>query len=163
MPLLKELCILTLIMMTCGCGANSKVVTENYKKNYSIEVIGESDVTISDGLPEGIKANNVSSYISNNVTADLANLGLTKNNNKNKFKVKYTITYLAHKWKGGIRPKYILGYSVQLIDESNGNVIASDKNDKDNSELLKVIEDVSDNIVNFTIDKIDKSTRQSTL
>ncbi len=145
---------MTLFVMLVGCSGNNKVVMENYRKNYSVEVVGESDAAISDGLPEGINENNVSKSILNDVVGSLASKALTKNNNKNRFKVKYSISYFGHKWKGGIKVKYIIGYNIQLIDESNGNVIASEKNDKDDTELLKVIEDVSDNIVNFATNNI---------
>jgi TolB-like protein len=154
MRLLGGLAVLTLFAMLVGCGGNNKVVMENYRKNCSVEVVGVSDAAISDGLPEGLNVNNVSKSILNDVVGGLANKGLTKNNNKNMFKVKYTISYFGHKWNGGIKVKYIIGYNIQLIDESTGNVIASEKNDKDDTELLKAIEDVSDNIVNFATDNI---------
>jgi hypothetical protein len=154
MRLLRGLAILTLFAVLVGCSGNNKIVMENYRKNYSVEVVGLSDNAISDGLPEGVNVKNVSKSILNNAISGLENKGLTKNDNKNRFKVKYSISYLGHKWKGGIHVSYIIGYNIQLIDESTGNIISSEKNDKDDTELLKVIEDVSDNIVNFATDNI---------
>ena len=151
---LRGLAILTLFAVFVGCSGNNKVVLDNYRNNYSVEVVGVFDNAISDGLPEGVNVKNVSKSILNNVISGLENKGLTKNDNKYRFKVKYSISYFGHKWKSGIHVSYIIGYNIQLIDESTGNVIASEKNDKDDTELLKVIEDVSDNIVNFATERI---------
>jgi hypothetical protein len=154
MRLLGGLAVLTLFAMLIGCSGNNTVVIENYNKNYSVEVEGISDAAISDGLPEGVNVNNVSRSILNDVVNSLANKGLTKNDNKNRFKVKYSISYFGHKWRGGFTVNYIIGYNIQLVDENTGNVIASKKDDKDGSDLLKVIADVSDDIVNFATDNI---------
>jgi hypothetical protein len=154
MSLSRGFAALALLATLLGCGGNIKAVRENYRNNYSVEVVSVSEAAISDGLPEGVNVNNVSKSILNNVVDGLANKGLSQNENKNRFKIKYSIMYLGHKWMGGIKVKYIIGYNIQLIDGITGNVIASEKNNKDDSELLKVIEDVADNIVNFSTDNI---------
>ncbi len=145
---------IALIACLTGCGGTQKVVIDNYRESYSVEVEGVSDAAISDGLPEGLNVNSVSKNVYNEVITGLANKGLTKNNNKKSLKVKYNILYFGHKWKGGFKPEYIIAYNIQLIDTNTGRVIASDKEDKDDSELLKVIDDVSDNLVNFVTDNI---------
>jgi PBP1b-binding outer membrane lipoprotein LpoB len=150
----KVIVVLMLMLVMVGCSVNNKVVMENYRKNYSVEVVGVTDAAISDGLPEGVNVLIVSKSILADVVNGLANKGMAKNDNKNKFMIKYNISYFGHKWTGGTSVEYIIGYNVQLIDEKTGNVIASEKNDEKNTELLDAIGDVSDNIVNFATDNI---------
>ena len=154
MRLLRGLTVLVLFAVLAGCSGNSKAVMDNYRKNYSVEVEGITETAISDGLPSDINLNSVSKTILNGVVNALSNEGLTKNDNKNKYRVKYNISYFGHKWMGLIRVKYIMRYNIQLIDENAGIVIASEKNDKDNIELGKVIDDVADDIASFALNKI---------
>lgn len=148
------LVFLSLFVVMVGCVSNNITVVDNFRKNYSIEVEGLAENAISDGLPEGLDVNKVSKSIFNDVASGLADNGLTTNDNRNKYVVKYNISYLGHKWKGGFKPRYILVYNIQLIEKTTGNVIASDKNDEDDPDLLNVIENVSGDIVSFVTDNI---------
>lgn len=153
MRFIAEIIFLSVIILV-GCVSNNNAVVENYRKYYSIEVKNLAENAISDGLPEGLDVNKVSKLIFENVVNGLADNGLATNNNRNKYEVKYKISYLGHKWKGGFKPRYILIYSIQLIEKTTGNVIASDKNDEDDPDLLNVIESVSEDIVSFVTDNI---------
>lgn len=154
MRLLTGLTIFVSYILLLGCSGNKSAVIDNYRQNYSLEVEGITDSTISDGLPSGININNVSKTIHNDVINALSNEGLTKNSNKNKYKLKYSISYFGHKWMGVIRVKYIMRYNIQLIDEGTGIVIASDKNDCNSVELSEVIDKVSDDIASLALSNI---------
>jgi hypothetical protein len=119
-----------------------------------MEAVGLSDAAISDGLPDGVNINNVSKAVYDEVVGGLAKIGLTKNNNKNRFKVKYNILYLGHKYKGIFHASYIIKYNIQLIDENTGDIIASKKDDKDDKDLRDTIEHVAEDIIYFATTNI---------
>lgn len=146
---------LIFIAVTVGCASNTSMV-DNFRKNYSVEVEGVTENAMSDGLPDGLDVNKVSKSIFNDVVNGLADNGLTTNDNRNKYKVKYNISYLGHKWKGGFKPKYILVYNIQLTEITTRKIIASDKNDEDDPDLLNVVENVSGDIVSFVIGNIKR-------
>jgi hypothetical protein len=81
---------------------------------------------------------------------------MANKNNKYHYKVKYNIPYFGHKWGGFIRVDYKISYIVRLIDEASGKVVAEERDDLDNTQLIKIIEDSSDRIVNFVDENIAK-------
>lgn len=164
MYFMKGLAVFVFFTALVGCSGNNKAVIDNkavmdnYRKNYSVEVEGITETAISDSLPTGTDVTALSRIILNDVATALSNEGLTKNDNKNRYRIKYTISYFGHKWWTSlfsIKAKYIIWYNKQLIDVSTGIVIASTKNEKrDDKDLGALVENVADDIANFALENI---------
>jgi hypothetical protein len=124
-------------------------------ENFSLEVLGSTDLAIPDGLPEGVNITNVNNLFRAELVNALANKQLTQNGSKNRYSLRYNITYLGHKWKG-IGVSYVLAYNARLINEINGKVVASLTDDHNDREIPNLIHEICEKLVDFTNDNIEE-------
>ncbi len=150
MGLFLSVSILAICAVFSACASTTSAATMSARSRYSVEVEGIDENVVSEGLPEGTNVNAVYKAILSNVISGLANKGLTKNESASRLRVKYSISYFGHKVRPPVfKTKYIIGYNIQLLDESSGNVVGSDTNETEDHDLRDVIESVSDEIVSF--------------
>lgn len=150
---MKKLIIGVALLVLAGCGGNIAAIN-TYKQNYSIEVVGDTSDTISVGLPDGITAANVNKSVLADVKAGLEQQGLANNGKETKIQIKSNLRYLAHKWAGLIRVKYLMTFNVQAIDNNTGKVMNSEQIDIDDTSLSEAIKKASEEIVDFAANNI---------
>jgi uncharacterized protein YceK len=152
---MKTLILVMVVMVLAGCASN-RVTVDTYKQNYSIEV--ESDIadTISSGLPEGVNAINVNKSILADTVSGLEQDGLMGNKKDARIKIKCNLKYLAHKWGGLIKVKYLMTYNVQAIDNSTGKVVAYDQIEIDDTSLSDAMKKASKDIIDFAENSVKK-------
>jgi hypothetical protein len=134
--------ILTIILLSSllslNCGGNKTITKE---EQYKIELNVNDDDAIVEGLPEGIKKEQLKKAIENELLETIKNMDIYNEESHKILKVEMSVSYISHKYKFPASVKYIVKTSVKILTGDNEIIDRSaiDMEDKNIIELSKNI------------------------